>query len=378
MATQNGEIASLTIRLFDDEGPSQGMIPTGAVSSDLTPTIRVLLDDAGLAAGDTLRAVVDGVPQSTTLILGDLDFVRGYVDVTTATIGQGVHTFGVDVLDATDAVTNSGVARGSFAPHPADGPGKAAILGLVETTGEGTAVDPSALGTNDVTPVVRVSLFDTDAVSGDLVRLNVDGQAGLAAVLSEADVAQGYVDLATQVLGEGVHMISAQVVDATGLAGAKSAILPVRVDLTAPGISLTAVATSAGQALANGGVSDDHALVFQFQVDDHRDAGPATAGPGAGHDIYTGLAAGVRVELYANGVMVGATDLAAARPDGLMQIQTGELSAGDYVFTLVAMDVSGNVGFTVTPFELHVSDSHLTASPYAGGASMTSGWVFEV
>lgn len=373
MATENSEIASLTIRLFDDEGPSQGMIPAGAVSGDLTPTIRVLLDDAGLAAGDTLRAVVDGVPQSTTLILSDLDLVRGYVDVATVTVGQGAHTFGVDVLDGADATTNSGVARGSFASRPADGPGKAAILGLVETDGEGTAVDPSALGTNDITPVVRVSLFDTGAVKGDQVRLNVDGQANLAATLSEGDVANGYVDLAAPVLGEGVHMISAQVVDATGLAGTKSAILPVRVDLTAPDISLMAVTTHAGQALSNGGGSDDHALVFQFQVDDHRDAGP-----GAGHDIYSGLAAGIRVELYANGVIVGATDLAAARPGDLMQIQTGELSAGDYVFTLVAMDAAGNVGFTVTPFELHVSDSHLAASPYASGVSMTSGWVFEV
>lgn len=267
--------------------------------------------------------------------------------------------------------------------------GKPAILGLVAEPHDPIAQASSFFGTTDATPTVRVSLFDTGATAGDQVRLKVDGQVGPAAVVTAHDLQNGYVDIASDGLGEGVHLVSAVVVDASGLAGPRSTAFPVRVDTTAPEVRLEGVVgADSGQALSDGGLTHDHALVFRFAVDDQT-APSAVAGQGGGHNIYAGLAADMRLELFANGVLVGATAVSGPSADGLVEIRSDTLAAGDYVFTLVARDAAGNVGFTAEPFDLGVVDNaRLDASveaPAFGTEAFAltpngwaSGWVIEV
>lgn len=199
-------------------------------------------------------------------------------------------------------------------------PGKPAILGLVADHDDPVAQASSPFGSADATPRIRVSLYETGADAGDQVRLKVDGEAGPAAVVTARDLQNGYVDVAAEGLGEGVHLVSAVVVDLAGLAGPRSMVFPLRVDTTAPQVRLEGVVGGdSGQALVDGGLTDDHALVFRFTLKDPTDASPAAAGPGGGHNIYAGLATDLHVELFANGVLVGVTEVsgsAAGQPAG--------------------------------------------------------------
>ncbi|WP_374575510.1 hypothetical protein [Phenylobacterium sp.] len=370
-------INGLTVQLVDDVGPSRGVIPDGAVSDDLSPTVRVQFGEDVLSVGDTLRAVVNGVETGVAHLVTAVDLARGYLDLSAGAVEPGAHEIWVSgVIGGQDAASAS--VDAFFETRPAVGPGRPAVLGLVD---DADPADPhlvQGFGTADTTPLVRVSLFDTGAHAGDHLVLNVDGDANAGLVLNADDLARGYVDVASGELGEGVHLISAQVVDTAGHAGPTAMSLPVRVDDTAPDVSFTAASGADGaQALADGALTTESSLVFHFAVDDHR--GGAAAGESPGHDIYSGVADAVQVQLFANGVLVGESDVSGSGAGLDHLISSGDLAAGSYVFTLVATDAAGNSTQAADPFHLTIAD----ASFGFGGAQyglpilhLGMGWLF--
>lgn len=119
---------------------------------------------------------------------------------------------------------------------------------------------------SDATPsvTVRLNVSSTDggaAVKGDTVVL-LDGATEVGRVaLTQAHIDAGRVVLDAAVLAEGLHSLSAQVIDKAGNMGAASAARPVEVDLTGPG----AVVTSGSDNLA-AGASTTLTLTFSEAV----------------------------------------------------------------------------------------------------------------
>lgn len=128
-----------------------------------------------------------------------------------------------------------------------------------------------ALG-NTATPTVRINFDVTDtsgraAVAGDTLVLTEGGVQLASVVLSAADVAIGYRDLASPVLADGVHALAAAVVDQAGNRSDPSAAVAMTVDTAAPTApSIDAIASddrvNAGeQAAVIGGHAEANATV---------------------------------------------------------------------------------------------------------------------
>ena len=74
----------------DDVGPSQGMLADHSVTDDPTPTLRLSLAQSKAAVGAVVR-VLEGQTNLGEVTLTSDDVSRGYVDVTTSALANGVH-----------------------------------------------------------------------------------------------------------------------------------------------------------------------------------------------------------------------------------------------------------------------------------------------
>lgn len=114
------------------------------------------------------------------------------------------------------------------------------------TTAQSVALDTIAVSastitataiTADTTPAIKVNLNTTStdgkaAISGDTVLLKSDDIQIASATLSELDIARGYITINSPVLSEGVHAISAVIVDQAGNISAPYPSVNVAVDTT--------------------------------------------------------------------------------------------------------------------------------------------------
>ena len=243
-----------------------------------------------------------------------------------------------------------------FSGLPAEPPARPMILGVVTDPSQGDVVSRA---TQDLSPTIRISL--TGASVGDQISLKVDGHAAASTPVTAADLTRGYVDVTTTELVEGVHLVSALVIGADGATVASALPMPIRVDLTAPAIHLE------GLSVDQSGLSADDGLVFQFSLAVSADD---AAGPGPGHNIYSGFGADLHVQLFANGVLVGGAEVREGGPDGPLYIRADDLAAGDYVFTLSVTDAAGNTGTAGEVVVLSLAEtSYTTGMPEAELAS---------
>jgi uncharacterized repeat protein (TIGR02059 family) len=111
--------------------------------------------------------------------------------------------------------------------------------------------------TSDNTPTVRVRVNTTAtdgsaAVTGDTAKV-YDGGGTLvgSGVFSADDIANGFIDITTSTLVEGIHGLNATLTDAAGNVGAVSASLGVNIDTLAPVTNLSGIALSADTGAVN-------------------------------------------------------------------------------------------------------------------------------
>ncbi|WP_375314013.1 hypothetical protein WHZ77_12970 [Bradyrhizobium sp. A5] len=115
-----------------------------------------------------------------------------------------------------------------------------AIVSVTDDVSPNSGVLASGASTNDTNLTVRIATGSNFA--GDVVQL-FDGQTalGTAVTLSLADIARGYIDIQTGVLGNAAHAITAKVTDTTGAVSDAAAAINVTVDTVAPAVGVTGV-----------------------------------------------------------------------------------------------------------------------------------------
>ncbi|MGX1321669.1 autotransporter passenger strand-loop-strand repeat protein [Bradyrhizobium sp. USDA 377] len=119
------------------------------------------------------------------------------------------------------------------------------IVSVTDDVSPNTGALANGASTNDTNLTVRIATGSNFA--GDVVQL-FDGQTaiGTAVTLSLADIARGYVDIQTGVLGNAAHAITAKVTDTTGAVSGAATAINVTVDTVAPAVAVTGAVVDGG------------------------------------------------------------------------------------------------------------------------------------
>lgn len=184
-------------------------------------------------------------------------------------------------------------------------------------------------GTDGTDPVVRVSFSNatdgTGARVGDTVNLQLppglNGGATINAVLTAADIANGYVDISVPVTGgDGTYTMQATVTDEFGAVQQSAAIsqdLVIDTTVAAPVIVSAADDTAGPNGTTADGLTNDNTQTL------------------------TGTAeSGASVEIFDNMVSLGTV---TADGSGNWSFTTAALADGAHSFTAVQTDLAGNV-----------------------------------
>lgn len=206
--------------------------------------------------------------------------------------------------------------------------------------------------TNDSSPIIRVSLGD-QASAGETISLTDNNTAiGQGVVLTSAQIAQGFVDVAVSGLPDGWNLLSTTLSAADGSTIASSPYFALGVATTAPASpTITEAEDDAGvapHALADGGHTSDTTPVFHV----FEEGLPPTPVGSPGHAPYYGPAMfGGHIELFEGGQQVGD---AIVSYDGTVNLTSAALAPGDHTLTAVAVDRAGNVSTPSAPFHLTI------------------------
>lgn len=207
------------------------------------------------------------------------------------------------------------------------------IVSVTDDVSPNSGALANGASTNDTNLTVRIATGSNFA--GDVVQL-FDGQTaiGSAVTLSLADIARGYVDIQTGLLGNAAHAITAKVTDTTGAVSDAASAINVTVDTVAPAVGVT-------------GVTLDTANLPTFTVSGTTEAG-------------------LLVSVYDGATLVGTTTAGA---DGSWSLAGLTLVEGANNLTAKTTDAAGNAG-TSTVFAAPTLVS--TGAVSVTGASTTS------
>ncbi|HEY0650837.1 Ig-like domain-containing protein [Phenylobacterium sp.] len=253
------------LEVSDNLAPVTGVVASGGVTNDATPTVKIGLAGTNAVAGDQVQLFNGVSPLGGTVTLTATHITLGFVEITTSALTNGQsYAFNAKVIDIAGNASN---ASGSWSvtidnaapPAPAISlvnDDVSPLLGAVTNNGS----------TNDTTPTVRISLAGTGATAGFTVQLhNGAATLGPAVTVTAADVANGYVDITTPTLSNGVeYRLNGRVSDLAGNLSGASGDFVVTIDTTppaAPVISTVADETSPlTGAIANGATTNDTQL----------------------------------------------------------------------------------------------------------------------
>lgn len=207
------------------------------------------------------------------------------------------------------------------------------IVSVTDDVSPNSGALANGASTNDTNLTVRIATGSNFA--GDVVQL-FDGQTaiGSAVTLSLADVAHGYIDIQTGVLGNAAHAVTAKVTDTTGAVSDAASAINVTVDTVAPAVGVT-------------GVTLDTANLPTFTVSGTTEAG-------------------LLVSVYDGATLVGTTTAGA---NGSWSLAGVTLVEGANNLTAKTADAAGNAG-TSTVFAAPTLVS--TGAVSVTGASTTS------
>ncbi|QQO32159.1 AIDA repeat-containing protein [Bradyrhizobium diazoefficiens] len=182
------------------------------------------------------------------------------------------------------------------------------IVSVTDDVSPNSGALANGASTNDTDLTVRIATGSNFA--GDVVQL-FDGQTaiGSAVTLSLADVARGYIDIQTGVLGNAAHAVTAKVTDTTGAVSDAASAINVTVDTVAPAVGVT-------------GVTLDTANLPTFTVSGTTEAG-------------------LLVSVYDGATLVGTTTAGA---NGSWSLAGVTLVEGANNLTAKTTDAAGNAG----------------------------------
>ena len=221
LAVQKAMVQVATIVALAADAPSVGTSAAAAATSVIN----------GLVS-----AVTTATTTTTTVDLTDTATLDGVLGSSTTATSTSVATATTSIAVAT---TLDGISSAQSTVLDFIAPAASGAPDLVAGSDAGVSSIDNL--TNAATPTLRVSLNTTATDGSAVVAGNTvavfDGVTQVAsAALTAVDVANGYVDIAPQLSGEGAHALSATLTDAAAHVSAASAALNIVLDTVAPTI----------------------------------------------------------------------------------------------------------------------------------------------
>jgi GTP:adenosylcobinamide-phosphate guanylyltransferase len=292
-----------------------GSSSTDGITNDTTPTL------SGTAEAGATVALFDGSTQVGTAVADN----AGAWSITSSALAAGAHSL---TVKATDAAGNLSAASAALAiTIDTTAPALPTLLDLLATSDSGSS------STDNLTNVVLPTLSGKAEANA-----NVSLYDGTTLVGSGVANASGVWQITlSQPLADGVHGLSAQATDAAGNSSAKTAVLNVTIDATAPGSpsGLDLVAAS------DKGVSSTDNITNL--------ATPAITGNAAAAAVVT---------VFDNGVKLGT---ATANASGVWSYTAGTLADGLHHLTASTVDLAGNLSLPSETLDVTI-DTKLAVS----------------
>jgi hypothetical protein len=232
------------------------------IASAQIATIAMLAASApadGSTSAEAAQEVFDNLVVTVTDATGTVDLADA--DTATGLLGPATAIAPSEVSTATaaigGAVNFSEIANAQAATLDSIAPAApiaAPDLLAISDTGRLNNDDI----TTDTTPTVRVR-FNSSAIDGTAVVAGntakvFDGATQIGSgVISEDDLANGYIDITTSALTPGQHALTANLTDSAGNSGSTSTALSINIDTAAPTISLgnLALSTDSGSSASD-------------------------------------------------------------------------------------------------------------------------------
>ncbi|CAA2101397.1 Ig-like domain-containing protein [Variovorax paradoxus] len=334
---QTTAIASFT----DDVGINIGNFGSGTATDDTTPVLNGTLS-AALAAGDTVR-IYDGATYLGNATVSG----TGWTFATPVLANGSTHIYTAVV---TDAAGNQAAASAGFTLTVDTTPPTAPIR--IVSISDDTGVSATDFLTNDTTLTVNGTVGTLG--TGERAQISINGTTWVDLVVVGG--AWSFAD--ARVLAGGTYTYQVRVVDAAGNIGATGS-QAVTVDVTPPAqvAGVASFVDNVGAVtgtLLNGAITDDSTPVLN---------GTITAG----------VAAGDRLRIYQDGVLVQTLVLTAGQTSWTYAPPVLGFGLHTYVATLV--DAAGNETTPGAAFTLTVDAlATLTALATDTGVTVSGGF----
>lgn len=290
------------------------------ITNDTTPTVRVTLNGSGASApvaGDVVRLTVAGTLVGTAT-LSSTDIANDFVDITTSALAAGGRTISATVTDAAANVSPAGTL-GLTIDTAAPG---APVPTLTAGSNSGSTAD---LVTNDATPTIRVSF--TGAAAGNVVLLTVGGTQVGTATLITGDVTNGFVDITTSALADGLRTVSATITNGSGNVSPAGTV-GLTIDTTLPAAPTLALTAASDSGTQGDFITTDTTPTMRVTLN-----GAGATAPVAG-DVVT---------LTVGGTAVGTATLSAGDiTNDFVDITTSAIAAGAVTVAATVTDIAGN------------------------------------
>ena len=320
-----------------------GPLVSGGSTNDTDLTVRVGLGGTSAVAGDTIQlynGTGTGSQLGTSYTLTAADIANGFADVQTGALSHGAtYTLTARI---TDAAGNQSGASGPFiVTETGTAPNAPSITSVTDDVALLTGPLVSGGSTNDTDLAVRVSLGGTSAVAGNTIQLyngaGTGSQLGTSYTLTASDIANGFADVQTGTLSNGVtYTLTARITDAAGNQSGASSSFIVTEDTsapTAPSIaSVTDDVSPVTGSVADNDVTNDATLTIT-----------GTAESGSTVTIYD-----------TDGTTVLGSGVATG---GNYSITTSALGSGSHTLTARAADAAGNQGAASIAFHVTIDTS---------------------
>ena len=269
--------APTIVEVTDDVGTVQGAVET--VTDDTQLQVRVKVSGTNAVAGDRVELidrtnVSAPVLMSSRVLTADDVNNQGHVDLSTTVLSGGTGPTGRQVVlmaQIVDAAGNRSTAASRTVTVDTAAPNAPSVTSVTDDVGRVQGAVPGSNGqTDDLRPVVRVSLSNTNAVAGDTLRL-FNGHSALTegVTLTATEITNRWVDLTPSLVVDTTYRLNARITDRAGNQSAASAEHHFTTMATlAPAPSILSVEDDVGTIqglVASGGVTDDTRV--QLRID---------------------------------------------------------------------------------------------------------------
>lgn len=348
--------APTIVGITDDVGAVQGLVDR--MTDDTQLQVRISVAGTNAMAGDTVELidrtnVASPILMRSRVLTADDVGGKGYVDLETTTLSGGTAPGGRQVVlhaQVVDVAGNRSSAASRTVVVDTVAPNAPTIVSVTDDVGrvQGPVADGGK--TDDLRPVVRIGLANTNAVAGDTVRLfsGIDHPLGDGVTLTATDISNRWVEVTPPLAVNANYALNARIIDGAGNSSAASAqhLLSTTALLSVAPV-IVSVADDVGPIqglLASGSSTDDTQLLLSVKLNN------------------TGAVAGDSIEFLDGEAVIGSAFLDSVTSPVSVPLA---LQAGAYELSARVLDANGRVRTEISAGHRVTVDTTAPAAPTA-------------